>query len=568
MAELPFGLVAALGHNGDVDPLAVQVLAKLAALAPGAKALVVAVSGGPDSVALLRLLHGGPYTLYVGHVDHGLRAESADDARFVARLGADLGLAVHLRRAEVRRAAAARGWNLEDAARRLRYSALARLARELGADAVVTAHTRDDQAETVLMQLLRGSAFVKGMAPRRGRVVRPLLELSRATLLEVLNELGQPWLEDASNRDLRLTRVWLRLEILPRLEARYPAVKGTLARLAEAQRAQDAHFAALVAPLLEGDALDTAALKARDPATQRSALAALLKRAGVAPDWATLERLRGELAATRPRRLTLVKGLEARLAYGKLRLGKTVNPPETRPAQAFPPELDGAALTDFPDLVYRGRQPGDRIRLAGGSKKLSDLLIDRKVPREARDSLRVLASGSQVLWVEGLAADVRVAKPQADPQSGPQGDADVSWMRRALEEAEGALARGEVPVGAVVVKDGVLLAASGNESEARRDPTAHAELLALREAAQALGDWRLLGCALYVTLEPCAMCYGAMLQAQLPRLVYGAANVREGAAGTVVDLGEAPLKHHLERRGGVLAWEAAALLQRFFQARR
>jgi tRNA(adenine34) deaminase len=125
-----------------------------------------------------------------------------------------------------------------------------------------------------------------------------------------------------------------------------------------------------------------------------------------------------------------------------------------------------------------------------------------------------------------------------------------------------------VPVGAVVVKDGKLVGAASNLTETARDPTAHAEMLALRRAAEALGDWRLGGCTLYVSLEPCAMCYGAMLQAQLSRLVYGADNRREGAAGTVLDLADYGLKHRLERRSGVLAKEASALLSRFFQSRR
>ncbi len=553
--------------------LADQVLTTVAALVPEAGTLVVAVSGGPDSVALLKLLRGGPYALHIGHFDHALRAESADDAAFVAELGESLGVPVHIARAEVARVAAAKGWNLEDAARRLRYGHLTRLTKRVGADALLTGHTLDDQAETVLMQLLRGAAFLKGMAPRRGRVVRPLLGQGRAALLAYLRDQGQPYLEDVSNRDTRLTRAWLRAEILPGLGARYPRIRRTLARLAEGQRAQAEHFDALVAPLLDDvdDGLDALRLAARDAATQRHALARLLQEAGLAPDWEGLERLRAQLGREHPTRLSLPRGYEARLAYGRLRVqapgggpapGESGVHPATDP---LPPELDAEALQGFPDLVFRSRRPGDRIRLAGGSKSVSDLLIDRKVPREARGGLRVLASGSEVLWVEGpggegLAADVRVARPQEDP--------DLPWMRLALEGAQGAFARGEVPVGAVVVKDGKLVGAASNLTETARDPTAHAEMLALRQAAEALGDWRLGGCTLYVSLEPCAMCYGAMLQAQLSRLVYGADNRREGAAGTVLDLADYGLKHRLERRSGVLAKEASALLSRFFQSRR
>ncbi len=142
-------------------------------------------------------------------------------------------------------------------------------------------------------------------------------------------------------------------------------------------------------------------------------------------------------------------------------------------------------------------------------------------------------------------------------------------MRLALNEAEQAAREGEIPVGAVVVKDGRVLASCHNQREALHDPTAHAELLCLREAARKLGDWRLRGCTLFVTLEPCPMCAGAMVMSQLEQCVFGAWDPRQGCCGSVYDLPADPaLSGQTRWQGGVDAEECAAPLQRFFSGRR
>jgi tRNA(adenine34) deaminase len=147
--------------------------------------------------------------------------------------------------------------------------------------------------------------------------------------------------------------------------------------------------------------------------------------------------------------------------------------------------------------------------------------------------------------------------------------ADTGLMRLALDEAERAATHGDVPIGAVVARDGEVLASAGNEREVRLDPTAHAEVLALRAAAERLGGWRLPETTLYVTLEPCAMCAGAIVLARVPRVVYGTADPKAGAAGSVLDvLGEARLNHRPRVDGGLLAAESASLLESFFEARR
>lgn len=148
-------------------------------------------------------------------------------------------------------------------------------------------------------------------------------------------------------------------------------------------------------------------------------------------------------------------------------------------------------------------------------------------------------------------------------------DDDERWMRRALEEARRAPAHGDVPVGCIVVRGGEVIAAARNERELRQDPTAHAEVLAIRDAALALGGWRLVGATLYVTLEPCPMCAGAILQARPERVVYGAPEPVSGAAGSAIDVFRDPrLPTRIPVEGGVLAVEAATLMREFFAERR
>ena len=146
---------------------------------------------------------------------------------------------------------------------------------------------------------------------------------------------------------------------------------------------------------------------------------------------------------------------------------------------------------------------------------------------------------------------------------------DEWFMRLALREAERALEHDDVPIGAVVVHEGEVIGAGKNERELRNDPTAHAEILALREAAAKLGSWRVLDSVIYVTLEPCAMCAGAIVLARVPRVVYGTVDPKAGAAGSVLDvLAEPRLNHRPEVAGGLLADECAELLRSFFRSRR
>jgi tRNA(adenine34) deaminase len=146
---------------------------------------------------------------------------------------------------------------------------------------------------------------------------------------------------------------------------------------------------------------------------------------------------------------------------------------------------------------------------------------------------------------------------------------DEYFMRLALREAERALEHDDIPVGAIVVKDGEVIGAGHNEREVRADPTAHAEIIALRAAARSLGSWRVLESVLYVTLEPCAMCAGAIVLARVPRVVFGTTDPKAGAAGSVLNvLAEPRLNHRPQVQGGLLADECADVLRAFFASRR
>jgi tRNA(adenine34) deaminase len=185
----------------------------------------------------------------------------------------------------------------------------------------------------------------------------------------------------------------------------------------------------------------------------------------------------------------------------------------------------------------------------------------------SRPCRKSLLGGKQ--WNTDPPEKLSVAHTLGSMTDAAAGDAHERLMALAIERARAAGEHGDVPIGAVVARGGEPLVAAGNERELRRDPTAHAEILAIRAAAEALGGWRLPGTTLYVTLEPCAMCAGAIVLARIPGVVYGAPDPKAGAAGGVLDvLAEPALNHHPEVIGGVLEAECAALLRDFFASKR
>ncbi len=201
------------------------------------------------------------------------------------------------------------------------------------------------------------------------------------------------------------------------------------------------------------------------------------------------------------------------------------------------------------------------------SERLAQAVSDA---RNAKASQRAARKAAWLAQQAGAAvADGEVEVILAVPAPAEHPVEDETFMRLAIDQAHNAWALGEVPVGAVVVKDGQVIATGFNQPIGNSDPTAHAEIQAMRAAAELLGNYRLSHCALYVTLEPCAMCSGAMQHARIGRLVYGAADPKTGACGSVVDLFAEPrLNHHTTVRGGVLAADCSTLLSRFFAQRR
>jgi tRNA(adenine34) deaminase len=172
--------------------------------------------------------------------------------------------------------------------------------------------------------------------------------------------------------------------------------------------------------------------------------------------------------------------------------------------------------------------------------------------------------GASDAWLKRAAQAIQVSEGGQVPT-----DPDLTFMRLALDQAHNAWVLGEVPVGAVIVKDGSVIATGFNQPIGHSDPTAHAEIQAIRAAADWLGNYRLTGCALYVTLEPCAMCAGAIQHARLARLVYGAPDPKTGACGSLIDLfSDSRLNHHTTVRAGVLLEACSSTLSRFFADRR
>ncbi len=533
-------------------------------LAPKAKLFLLAVSGGADSLALFHLAVDLKLSFAVAHYDHALRPESAQDAEFVQALAKNYGVSFYAERGEVAKIAKQKGWNLEDAARRLRYSFLTRIAKKLNADVIVTAHTLNDQTETILMQVLRGAAHLTGIKARQKQILRPLLGINRKQLESYLKTKEQSFLTDQSNFDTSYTRAWLRHEILPQLEKRYPALQQTLARLAQLQQDQLEFLDKQASVLVKENKILLADFNKADFALQRQAIVNLLKNSNLAVNYQQVETLRQAGESKIPKRLSLSKTKSARFAYGELGIVEqqdtVIKSKQIQSAKDLPANVSAQVLAEHPDLVLRTRASGDFMGLSGGTKKLKDILINKKIPREDRDGLLVLAAASEVFWIEGLAVN-----PNYEVQ---KDDHDYQFMNLALEQAQQAYALHELPVGAVIVKDKKVISSAHNQTERSKDPSAHAEVLAIRQASQILNDWRLTDCTLYVTLEPCPMCFGAMQQAHLSKLVYAAPNYREGALGGTANLNKLPWKRSLELSSGLLAKPASQLLEAFFKEKR
>ncbi len=419
--------------------------------------VLVALSGGGDSVALLLLLRELAATAELtlvgaGHLNHHIRPEEADeDEAFCRALASRIGVPVLVSHADVPSLARARGVSLEVAGRDARRAALLEFAAPCGADRIATAHTLDDQAETVLMRVLRGAGLsgVSGIEPHKNPLIRPVLSLTRSQLRAWLESRGERWREDSTNQDLANPRNRTRHELLPYLRAHYnPSVELALARLADLARhdnrllhelAADAS-ARLVSARAGVVEIDAASLAALPEALARRVARAALETAGPGRtyDLSEVDQIRDACLERGPLGVDL-KGVRMERSGAAVVLserGPRSQPPATfryelsipgsvsiREAdcrvEASGPLAPGAVSAASGDvdaavdaarcgdrLIVRSRAPGDRIRLPGlgGRKKLQDLFVDRKIARRERDCTPIVTDPeNRIVWVAGLA---------------------------------------------------------------------------------------------------------------------------------------------------------------------
>ena len=357
---------------------------------PGER-VVVAVSGGPDSLALLSVLReivpAFPLHLTVAHFDHGWRAESQAERDFVASMAAGWGY-------DFRTARAADDLpHTENAARGARYPFLRQVAAETNSTTIALGHTQDDQVETLLLHLLRGSGSkgLGAMRRRDGDLARPLLDISRADIEAYLAQLHLTPTRDATNDDPRFTRNRLRQQLMPAIDTFDPAARDLLARTADILSEEDRFIEAQLANLPDDIATNRDAFARLPPALQRRVIRRLVPDAG----FLDVERLRRGDAPASP---------EAASTPPTVRLAvKTCGcDPATFKARDTVGHLD-ADLVRLP-LAVGSRKPGDRMRSLGLTrpKRVQDILVDAHVPRHLRDTLPLVSDGEEIVWIPGV----------------------------------------------------------------------------------------------------------------------------------------------------------------------
>jgi len=443
----------------EKDPTSVVEAVRTALAAPeapppGAR-VVVGVSGGLDSTALLHLLRfplAGRLRPVVAHLDHGWRAESAADAAWVRGICRAWDVPFRGARASVTPAS-------EEEARRARYALFERTAEELGATAILTAHHADDQAETILFRVLRGTGL-RGLGgipvARDGVIFRPLLGVWREELEEYARAFGLRWRDDSTNEDRAFARNAVRHVLLPEAERIAPGARRALVRLGRIASAEEEAWSSLVETLLSGLEVDERAGEVSFPArawltwpvpVQGRALRVLARRLGVDLDAAATDRgVRFGSAGRSGGVIDLGGGAELRRSFDRILLRIRTDPTADRPLEivrtgagrgsvvlggrrlavwwsaedATAVETTGSAespvrrarlaVVRYP-LVVRGRAAGDRIRLQSGTKTLKKLLIEARVPAHLRSGQPVVVDGrGVVLWVPGIARSVEAER--------------------------------------------------------------------------------------------------------------------------------------------------------------
>ena len=420
---------------------------------PGQR-IAVAVSGGADSVALLRRLieerQALGVVLSVAHVHHGIRGVAAEeDAEFVAGIASARGLPFHLHRANAPAAAATLHETLEEAARNLRYAFFRELIAAGEADAVATAHTLDDQAETVLHKLLRG-AWTEGLSgihpvlvAEPGSVLRPFLENSRSTIEAWLLEIQQPWREDASNQDMAHTRNRIRRQLLPLLRTFNPQIASQLARLATISADEEAYWqgelqrilpalllpgrptrgggrAASTHPEEETVALEQLRLCELQPAVARRVVRAAARRVGARLSFEQTEQLLA-MVESRPGKFQLPGGITVERSLREIRLTRRSAPLTPGPAYAFSvpgeiraPEYGLCLLVErvqegssSSSAVLRPWKAGDRVTLLHSPRprKVAEVLDRLHLLGEARKNWPVVECQGRIVWMRGVEVD-------------------------------------------------------------------------------------------------------------------------------------------------------------------
>ena len=357
---------------------------------PGER-VVVAVSGGPDSLALLSVLReivpAFPLHITVAHFDHGWRADSRTDGEFVASMASTWGY-------DFRTARAADDIpHTENAARAARYAFLRQTAADTNSTAIALGHTQDDQVETLLLHLLRGSGSkgLGAMRRRDGNLARPLLDISRTQIEAYLAQLHLTPIRDATNDDPRFTRNRLRQQVMPAIDAFDPAARDLLARTADILSEEDRFIEAQLADLPDGVATNREAFAKLPPALQRRVIRRLVPDAG----FLEVERRRRGEAPTVPESATGPS--TPRLAVKPCSCDRA-----TFKARDQVGHLD-ADLVRLPLSVGR-RKPGDRMHALGlpQPKRLQDILVDAHVPRHLRDTLPLVSDAEEIVWIPGV----------------------------------------------------------------------------------------------------------------------------------------------------------------------
>ena len=415
--------------------------ARESGLVPADQPLLVMVSGGGDSVALLDIADRLGARVSALHVNYGLRPDSPLDEALVQRLCDERNIPL-----TVEHIALPAEGNLQDRARDARYA----LAEGLAEGDYAAAHTASDQAETVLYRLAvsPGSRALHGMSPRRGRLVRPLLGVTRDEVRDYLRSRGLEWREDPSNADRRFARARVRHDVVDALRELSPAAERTIAETARQLRDEAEVLDVVVADALKelggGPAISLSALLDQPPAVSRLVLRALAETAagepgapgGARPSRPLSRREADEiltLGARGTKSLDLGGGLRAVVEYGTLRFtraGDAAVPEAVHlsvPGRARFGDWEVEARAGAPgdvtvrdlgsELTVRAWRDGDRMRPAGlgGSKSLQDLFTDRKVPRALRRTLPVVESEGEIVWVAGVAVGERFAASEDTP---------------------------------------------------------------------------------------------------------------------------------------------------------